>query len=228
MRSFCVAILIFSLVACSKKQEGDNTQTQESPAASPSVAESTTDTSQDISQIEDPARTEWQNPDFVLDELGDLSQKTVVDIGAGSGYFSFKLSQRAKKVIALDIDPRALEYIEEQKEIVGDWSANIETRLTPPDVPNLVEAEADVVLIVNTYGFIPERSNYLTRLLNGIADGGQLVIIDFKSGDIPVGPSDEFKQDPKSVVRELRNVGFKRVKRNEESLQYQFIITAEK
>ena len=107
--------------------------------------------------IEDTKRTEWQNPDLILDRIGDLENKSVADIGAGSGYFTFKIARRAAKVIALDIDPKALDYIESQKEIVGEWSNNIEVRLTPPDVPNLLEEEVDLVLIVNTYNYIPNK-----------------------------------------------------------------------
>lgn len=183
---------------------------------------------QEVVTPDDAKRTDWQNPELVLQMLGDLEGKVVADIGAGSGYFSFKIARKAKKVIALDIDPRALDYIKEQIEIVGDWSKNIEPRLTPADVPNLLQAEADVVLIVNTYGFIPDKKTYLPRVLNGIKPGGKLVIVDFKSGAIPVGPSDEFKVKVTEAVRTLRETGFHNVRKDQKSLEYQYIITAEK
>jgi tRNA G37 N-methylase Trm5 len=186
------------------------------------------DREQEVVTPDDAERTDWQNPELVLQMLGDLEGKVVADIGAGSGYFSFKIARKAKKVIALDIDPRALDYIKEQIEIVGDWSKNIEPRLTPADVPNLLQAEADVVLIVNTYGFIPDKKTYLPRVLNGIKPGGKLVIVDFKAGAIPVGPSDEFKVKVAEAVRTLKETGFHNISKDEKSLEYQYIITAEK
>jgi len=183
-------------------------------------------------QKEDPVidelRTKWQNPDLVLSLLGDLSGKTIADIGAGSGYFSFKLAKNAEKVIALDVDPNALEYIKDQKKVVGDWSSNIEVRLTPPDVPNLLPEEADKVLIVNTYSFLPDKIKYLVRLRDGMKEGAQLVIIDFKAGDMPVGPSETFKQDPIDVVADLRAINLKDINVDMDRLQYQYIITARK
>ncbi|MFY0591580.1 class I SAM-dependent methyltransferase [Roseivirga sp.] len=179
-------------------------------------------------KIEDIERTEWQNPDYILDYLGDLSGKTVADVGAGAGYFAFKLARTAEKVIALDIDPKALEYIESQKEIVGDWSSNIEARLTPPDVPNLLSDEVDLVLIVNTYSYIPNKETYFPRLLEGLKPGGKLIIVDFKIEDIPVGPANEFKTAPKEVRSALRKANFKRIDINEDNLKYQYIISAEK
>lgn len=177
---------------------------------------------------EDDQRTEWQNPELVLNLLGELENKVVADVGAGSGYFTFKIAREAKKVIALDIDPNALEYIEGQKEIVGSWADNIETRLTPADVPNLVENEVDIVLIVNTYAYIPNKQQYLPRLKKGMRSGARLVIVDFKTGEIPVGPSDDTKVDAKEVIRSLNAAGFSQTKSDLTSLQYQYIITATK
>lgn len=223
---FGIFLLVFS---CSQSGSNKEQPATDNPKEQPSLEEETPSVSEPVEVItEDSQRTEWQNPDLVLDLLGNLEGKVVADIGAGSGYFSFKIARRAKKVIALDIDPRALDYIKEQIEIVGDWSRNIEPRLTPADVPNLLEAEVDVVLIVNTYGFIPDKEDYIPRVLRGIKPGGKLVIVDFKSGAIPVGPSDQFKVETAEVIRTLKRAGFKRTFKDEKSLQYQYIITAEK
>ena len=77
-------------------------------------------------------------------------RQVVADIGAGTGDFAFPLAKKAANVIAIDIDQRFLDYIEQKKkaEKIG---ANIETRLTAPDSPGLKPGEADVVLIVDTF-----------------------------------------------------------------------------
>ncbi len=68
-----------------------------------------------VAHFEDPARAQWQKPDEVIASLGSLEGKTVADIGAGSGYFTFPLAKKAAKVIAIDIDQRFLDYIEQKK-----------------------------------------------------------------------------------------------------------------
>lgn len=178
--------------------------------------------------VMDTLRTEWQNPDLVIAQLGDLTNKTVLDIGAGAGYFTFKLASKAKKVIALDIDPNALDYIEEQKIVLGDWTKNIESRLTPPDVPNVVQNEVDRVLIVNTYPFLPDRSSYLPRLLEGMKKDALLLVIGFKMGDLPVGPSDQVKLEPEEIREELRKAGFRQINIDTDMLTYQYIVSAKK
>ena len=54
------------------------------------------------SEVNDPDnRMVWQRPDVVIKALGNIENKVIADLGAGIGYFSFKLLSSAKKVICL-------------------------------------------------------------------------------------------------------------------------------
>src|SRR5277367_1806770 len=44
-------------------------------------------------------------PRAIVDGLGDLSQATVLEIGPGKGVLTSLLAPRAKKVIAVELDP---------------------------------------------------------------------------------------------------------------------------
>jgi SAM-dependent methyltransferase len=226
-RYYFLPTLIFLLiVSCSQQEESNNENSEQLDSNQKSLqAESKVDVA--AAEV-DLGRTEWQNPELVLSSIGDLEGKVIADLGAGSGYFTFKMAQKAQKIIALDIDPKALEYIDNQIEIAGDWANNIETRLTPAERPNLEINETDAVLIVNTYFYIPERQSYLQQLSNCIKENGKLVIVEYKIGDMIVGPSDDFKVTPEAIETELRKSGFKSVNVDLQSLQYQFVITAEK
>jgi len=141
-----------------------------------------------VHQYEDPQRQTWQDPAYVIEALGDLQGLTVADIGAGTGYFTFQVAAPARKVIAVDIEQRFLNYIEDRKAEMYDrqLAGKIETRLTTASDPGLDTAEADVVLMVNTIAYINARQAYLERLRTGIKPGGRLVIVDFKPGKLPV------------------------------------------
>jgi len=224
-RIYLFLIMGFLALSCGNNQEKENSdqvqKTEEAPVlTNPEAVEPV------FPDDAEAERTDWQNPETVLQALGNLNSKTVADIGAGAGYFSFKLARLAQKVIALDIDPNALEYINEQKEIVGNWADNIETRLTPPDVPNLLPDEADAVLVVNTFYFIPQQQLYFERLKEGMKPDAELVIVDFKKGEIPVGPSDDRKMDVSEVKSILRKAGYRKISIDEKSLEYQYIIKA--
>lgn len=181
-----------------------------------------------IEKYEDPERRMWQNPDLVLDKLGDLSGLVVADIGAGTGYFTFRMAENAHKVIAIDVDSRFLEYIEERKrEMDADQAGNIDTRLTTEDDPSLRPNEADIALVVNTYHFIENRADYFEKVKKGLKDSGRLAIVDFKAGNMPVGPPEELKVSPETALKELRQAGFQQFSIDSVSLQYQYIIIAE-
>jgi len=182
-----------------------------------------------VEQYEDPERGEWQNPELVLQKLGELDDKVIADVGAGTGYFTFPLASEAEKVIAIDIDPRFLDYIEERKlDYPPAMSENVETRLSKENDPLLSESEADIVLMVNVYTFLEQRINYLEKVKRGMQDNGLLYIIDFKKGEMPVGPVDTEKIAHSEVYAELEQAGFQIREVDVSSLEYQYIIKAGK
>lgn len=175
---------------------------------------------------DESGRGAWQNPDLVIKKLGDLTGKSVADIGSGTGYFTFPISRSAQKVLAIDIEQRYLDFIEDRKlELPIEQADVIETRLTVEDEPNLHADEVDVILLVNVFYYLNDRAKYMNIVNNALRDDGVLVLVDFKPGDLPVGPSDN-KVPSNDVVEILKRSGFNKIDVDEESLQYQYIITA--
>jgi SAM-dependent methyltransferase len=172
----------------------------------------------------------WQKPNVVIKKLGELEGKVVADIGAGPyGYFTLRIAHQtpAKKIIALDIDPNAIKFIEGAKILLAENIRNrIETRLVLPNDPKLKTEEADVVLIVNTYTYIEDNMNYLKNLKNGIAKGGKIVIIDFKKRHTPVGPPIRKRAALGEVEHDLIGAGYKKIDSDDKTLEYQYIVTA--
>lgn len=181
-----------------------------------------TPTDQLIKHFDSKDRDAWQKPEEVIKFLGNLKEKTVYDIGAGSGYFSLRLSGNAKKVVAADINHDFLNHIREK--IKEKNISNIELRLIPEDNPNIKKNEADVVIMVNTYHHIDNRVEYLKKIKEGLNNGGNLVIIDFYKIELPVGPPVNHKLSMDEIIKELKEAGFKKMEINAELLEYQFII----
>lgn len=178
-----------------------------------------------VNRFEDPARDEWQKPDVVIAMLGDISGKTIADIGAGSGYFSFRLAEKAKKVIAIDIDQRFLDYID-HKNVSLPEKLPIETRLAAEDDPKLASSEADIAIIVNTYHHIENRPVYFGNVREKLNKNGSLIIVDYFKKELPVGPPADIKLSEEAVVEELKKAGFENITVDSKSLAYQYIIIA--
>lgn len=181
-----------------------------------------------VETYEDPERSEWQNPSLIIDKLGDVKGKVIADIGAGTGYFTFRLAEQGAHVIAIDIEERFLNYIEDRKpelqHIIPD--DRIETRLSQENDPLLVKDEANVAMLVNTYHFLSDRVNYLRKIKQGLKSNGRIVIVDYKLGQMPVGPPENMKVTSQQVVKELKEAGFKSIELDKSSLEFQYIISA--
>jgi SAM-dependent methyltransferase len=180
-----------------------------------------------IADYESRDRLIWQKPDMIINRLGDLSTQTVADLGAGTGFFAFRIVQKAKKVVALDIDQRFITLMDSSKqELSPELRAKFEARLVDVDDAKLKNGETNAVIIVNTYMYIQNRVDYMKKLRQGIAKGGKVLIVDYKEKNIPVGPPVSIKVPLSMVEKELKQAGFKQINSDDTSLDYQYIITA--
>lgn len=179
-----------------------------------------------VARFEDPERAAWQKPEAVIEMLGPLEGKKVMDIGAGTGYFSRRLAQKGAEVISADVDDRFLAYMEEK--IAEHGMKNVQTRKVPYDDPKLAEAEVDAVLIVNTWHHIDGREAYFKKVLQGLKADGRLMVVDYKKEDTPHGPPVDHRFSDDDVVAELLAAGFGRIVRDLGTLPEQYIVIATK
>ncbi len=147
-----------------------------------------------IAKMEDPARDEWQQPDEVLRALALPEGATVCELGAGPGYFAFKMARAVGPrghVFAVDVEPRMLAEL--RARIVKAGVHNITPVLALPGDPLLPAASCDLILIANTFHHFPDGVAYLARLGGALRPGGRIANIDFHKRELPVGPPIEHK-----------------------------------
>lgn len=184
-----------------------------------------------VKHFEDPARDQWQKPDAVLSLIAAHLQKqkltapVVADLGAGTGYFSFRLLDKGYSVKALDLDDKFIAYLRERA-AKHKRGSNLEVRQVTPESAHLKDGEVDVILSVDVYHHIENRTEYFKRLKPSLR-GPQalLMIIDFKDGDIAIGPPAHIKVPTETIVSELTAAGY-RVTRDDKTLPYQTIFFA--
>ena len=159
-----------------------------------------------VKVFDDPERDAWQKPEQVIDALKLVPASTVADVGAGTGYFSVRIAKRIPegKVFAADVEPDMVHYLGERAK--GEHISNLVPVQASADAANLPEA-ADLVLVVDTFHHIGNRSAYFTKLKSSLKPGGRLAIIDFKK-DSPMGPPAEYRFTPEKVEEEVKAAGF--------------------
>jgi 2-polyprenyl-3-methyl-5-hydroxy-6-metoxy-1,4-benzoquinol methylase len=180
-----------------------------------------------INRFESEDREEWQEPIKVLRKLGDIRGKRIVEIGAGTGYFSFRLSKSGAKVEALDVDDRFIKYLEQRKKEENDSLLKVRKILI--DDPELDSNSIDIVVIVNTYHHIEERVQYFKKILAALKEPeAKLVVVDFKKEPSPHGPPQEMRLSAIEVSQELKQAGFSKIIIDEYTLKEQYILIARK
>jgi SAM-dependent methyltransferase len=157
-------------------------------------------------EFDNPERASWQRPDELLDALHLQPTFLVADIGAGTGYFSVRLAKRLPegKVFAADVEPDMVHYLAARAE--RERLSNLTAVQARADAANLPEP-VDLILLVDTYHHIDDRTRYFAALQPSLRPGGRLVVVDFKA-DSPNGPPAAHRLAPERVTQELAAAGF--------------------
>ncbi len=234
--AFCLLLFLSVLASCAEDTAStapaDGTSTDTSRLQAPADNQAEAGLDELLKQYNPPGRDVWQKPEKVIDKMGDLSEKVVADLGAGSGdFFTFRLAQHAKKVIALEIDQQLIDLIDSAKmiQLKPEYQGRLETRLVTPSDSKLAPGEVDIILIVNTYIYIGDRINYLKHLWSVLPENGQLIIVEFKKKRIPIKfPSQRQRLELYKTENELYEAGFNIKESDDCSLDYQYIVVAEK
>lgn len=225
IRTFFLILVIVGLASC--KSEINKTATSNTS----DKKEVTVEPSKDTTEPNDERLT-WQKPELVISKLGNIQNKTIADLGAGIGYFAFKLLPKCKKVIAIDIDPESVQILQGfQESLSPELVDKFDVRLAASSDPNLQTEEVDVIFIVNTITYISGRINYLTKLKEYLKPGGQIYIVDFKSKRLPAftaAPSVSERIYMHVLEDNLVEAGFEDVNTDDTTLDYQYIMTAYK
>ncbi|MGE3163881.1 MAG: class I SAM-dependent methyltransferase [Planctomycetota bacterium] len=175
-------------------------------------------------RFEDPTRDGWQRPDEVIAALALTPDSRVADIGAATGYFPIRVARAVPDgvVYGVDIEPTLVNYLNLRARHEGVH--NLVALVCLPDDPRIPEP-VDCVLVVNTYHHIDSRVEYFRRVHESLRPGGRLVIVDFKEGSLPVGPSADHKIAAKQVISELQAAGYRLDRRDELPYQYVLVFT---
>jgi arsenite methyltransferase len=163
-----------------------------------------------IAMLDDPKRDAYQKPHEVITALKLKEGEVIADLGAGSGYFTFRLAQHVGdtgRVYAVDVSPDTIVHL--NRRIRDLKLTNVVTILAAPDDPLLADASVDRFFICDTWHHIENHGRYLALLKKMLRPGGQVVMVDFKKAPTPVGPPLEMRIDRDDLVKEMETNGFR-------------------
>jgi len=168
------------------------------------------------------SRDGWQWRDRVIESLAIKPTDTVLELGPGSGYFTFALAAKVPqgKMFAVDVDAKSIQKI-----------AN---RAAENKIPNLLaityggntlplSEKAHLIFSVNVYHHLPDQIKYFERLRTHLAPGGRIAVIDHHLNmgfALRIFVSKDHQTPPEQIEREMMAAGYT-LSQNEDYLPLQ-------
>ncbi len=156
-----------------------------------------------------PEREETEQPEKLLDALKIPEGATVGDVGAGVGYFTWRLAQRVGpkgKVIAVDVQQNMLDQMSEN--LKKRNITNVQMVLGGANDPHLPDSAVDLALLVDVYHEFSEPEQMIGRIRRALKLNGRLVLVEYRKEDpsIPILPL--HKMSVEDVRSEIEPLGF--------------------
>jgi len=159
--------------------------------------------------LERDSRAISENPNLTVQKLELKANDVVADIGAGTGYFSFRMAQQVSegKIYAVDIQPEMLAEITLLKEERN--VTNIETILGTEENPNLPPASIDLALMVDAYHEFAYPREMMENIVQALKPGGKVVLLEYRKENPMIMIKPLHKMTQRQVKKELKAVGLK-------------------
>ncbi|GJL58110.1 MAG: hypothetical protein NPIRA03_09670 [Nitrospirales bacterium] len=177
-----------------------------------SCAQKTWDINRYIHALERPERDQHQQPEKVIEALNLAPGMMVIDIGAGSGYFTRRLAKAVGdngQVIAIDVEQKMLKYNKRQVEKRG-LADRVRFILAGKEGPIFSGNNADIVFLCDVYHHLEDQIDYLANTKPALKPNGRVVIIDYyndaRSGTL--GFSKQHLVSKEQVIKDMEQAGF--------------------
>ena len=161
--------------------------------------------------LERPTREAEEKTQTLVDEIELRPTDVVADIGAGTGYYSFRLAAKVPqgKVLAVDIQQEMLDLLTANAKTRG--VGNVEPVLGTTSDPKLPKDGVDVVLMVDAYHEFDQPREMMEASVAARKPGGRVVLVEFRAEDPAVRIKPLHKMTEAQAVKEMTAAGLRHV-----------------
>ena len=178
-----------------------------------------------LERLRDPERLSYLNPDTIWAVIAPEGVGTVVDLGAGIGFFAIPFSRKIPqgKIYGCDLS----------EEMVGNLKMAIEAEGVSNIIPvttgevqvPLEDGIADLVFMVNLHHEFDHPMDSMAECRRLLRPAGRVAVIDWKPEETPSGPPLHVRVTPEQVIEQLTQAGFETAQPHP-VLAYHYIVTA--
>ncbi len=178
--------------------------------------------------LDRPEREKEEQPTRLIALLKFKPGEVVADVGAGSGYLTFRVAEKvgpAGKVLAVDVQAEMLDII--RQKMKKNNVTNVEPVLGTESDPKLPAAAVDTIVMVDVYHELSQPYEMAAAMAKALKVGGRLVFAEYRREDETVPIKLVHKMSERQVKKEMEPFPLKHVK-TYESLPWQHVIVFEK
>ena len=180
-----------------------------------------------IGWLERTDREKEEAPSKAIALLELAPDAVLADIGAGSGYYSFRIARKLPrgKVVAVDIQPEMLDFLKTESAKLG--VTNVQPHLGAIDDVKLPPASIDAALMVDAYHEFDHPVEMLASLRSALKPKGRIYLLEYRAEDdnVPIKP--HHKMTEAQARKEFEAAGFRFVV-NKPDLPWQHLMIFEK
>jgi len=177
-----------------------------------------------LHKLNNPERLIDLPPEYIWSKLNMDGADVIVDIGAGTGFFSIPFANHTKELFALDVSDTMIDWMTNN---ICPKYPNINPQIMKPDVVPLEEKISDLVYMINLHHELDEPDKMLRECLRILKENGTIFIADWKKEEMAEGPPQHIRCLSVEVKTQLLGVGFRDITIYDE-LEKHFLIVAKK
>jgi SAM-dependent methyltransferase len=163
--------------------------------------------------LERREREDEEDPDLALRLLRIRRGAVVADIGAGTGYYTLRLSSivgSMGRVYAVDIQPGMIALL--RQNTARAKAENVIPILGAIDDPKLPADTLDLAIMVDVYHEFSQPQRMLQRIRDALKPDGRLVLLEYRAEDSSVPILPDHKMSRAQVKLEVEHEGFRQAR----------------
>ncbi len=175
--------------------------------------------------LDRPEREKEEDPAKLLAALDLKPGMVVADVGAGTGYHSFRMAKvvgDTGRVLAVDVQPEMLKLVAARAK--RDKVANVQAVKGEEADPKLPAGGVDLVLMVDVYHEFGRPYEMGDKLVAALKPGGRLAFVEYRAEDPTVPIKAVHKMSERQVIREMAEFPAVRHTRTVATLPWQHVI----
>ncbi len=179
--------------------------------------------------LDRPEREKEEDPAKLLKALAIKPGMVVADVGAGSGFHTFRMAPLVGdkgKVLAVDIQKEMIALVE--KRAKEQKVANVETVLSTETDPKLPAGTVDLIILVDVYHEFSHPYEMTEKMVAALKPGGRIAFVEFRLEDNKVPIKLVHKMSERQVTLEMEQFPELSHQKTDKTLPWQHIIFFEK